>query len=160
MFFGGFPEHQFEDLSGITGLDDPGDGRSFALLDYDRDGWLDVALGGPGAPRLRLLRNGMGDRARSGFVALRFVGGNKTPAPSKEWSARDGFGTAVELDLGEGDRIYREQQPESGYLAQHSSTMIVGIWRPRCCSVRSSSVALRQEPGVERDPRRHAGHRL
>ena len=127
VFFGGFPGHQFQDLSGITGLDDPGDGRSFALLDYDRDGWLDMALGSPGAPRLRLLRNGMGDRTRSGFVALRFVGGNKTPEPSKEWSARDGFGTAVELDLGEGARIYREQQPESGYLAQHSSTMIVGI---------------------------------
>ena len=127
VFFGGFPGHQFEDLSGVTGLDDPGDGRSFALLDYDRDGWLDVALGSPGAPRLRLLRNGMGDRTRSGFVVLRFVGGNRTPEPSKEWSARDGFGTAVELDLGEGARIYREQQPEGGYLAQHSSTMIVGI---------------------------------
>ena len=74
LFLGGFPGHQFEDLSGVTGLDDPGDGRSFALLDYDRDGWLDVALGSPGAPRLRLLRNGIGDKTRGGFIALRFVG--------------------------------------------------------------------------------------
>ena len=56
-----------------------------------------------------------------------FAGGNKTPKPSKDWSARDAFGTAVELDLGEGELIYRELQPESGYLAQHSSTMIIGI---------------------------------
>ena len=137
LFFGGFPGHQFEDLSGVTGLDDPGDGRSFALLDYDRDGWLDVALGSPGAPRLRLLRNGIGNKTRGGFVALRFVGGNKTSEASKEWSARDAFGTAVELDLGEGDLIYRELQPEAGYLAQHSSTMLVGIGeRDRVAAVR------------------------
>ncbi len=128
VFFGGFPGHQFEDLSGITGIDDPSDGRSFALLDYDRDGWLDVALGIAGAPRLRLLRNRIGEtKAPGGFVAVRFIGGNKTPEPSDEWSARDGFGTAVNLDLGDGTAIFREHQPESGFLAQHSSTMIVGI---------------------------------
>ena len=129
VYFGGFPGQQFEDLSGVTGLDDPGDGRSFALLDFDRDGWLDIALANTSAPRLRLLRNGIGNRTGSPnrFVAIRFVGGNKQAAPSKEWSARDGFGSAVELDLGDGTTLFREHQPESGYLGQHSSTMIIGL---------------------------------
>ena len=129
VYFGGMPQGQFEDLSGITGLDDPGDGRSFALLDFDRDGWTDVALGNMNSPSLRLLRNGIGDRLgnANGFVALRFVGGNTKAAPSAEWSARDGFGTSVTLDLGNDEILYREHQPETGFLAQHTSTMIVGI---------------------------------
>ena len=150
VFFGGFPGHQFEDLSGVTGLDDPGDGRSFALLDFDRDGWLDVALGSPGAPRLRLLRNGMGDRTGNGFVALRLVGGNKTSEASKNWSARDGLGTAVNLELGDGTAIFREHQPESGYLAQHSSTMIVGIGdRDAVASVRVRWLSGRKQESSE-----------
>ena len=128
LYFGGLPDGQFEDLSGITGLDDRADSRAFALLDFDRDGWLDIALGNLTAPRMRLLRNGIGDRLgdRVGYVAFRFVGGNHTATPSREWSARDAFGTSVELDLG-GQTLYREHQPEGGFLSQHSSTMIVGI---------------------------------
>ncbi len=128
VFFGGFPGTHFEDLSGISGLDDPADGRSFALLDFDRDGRQDVALAGPGAPRLRLLRNGIGERvgADNGFIALRFVGGNHAAVPSTGWSARDGFGTAITLDLG-ARRLFREHQPETGFVGQHSSTMLVGI---------------------------------
>ena len=88
-----------------------------------------MVLGNLTAPRLRLLRNGIGARLgdRVGYVAFRFVGGNHTAAPSKEWSARDGFGTSVEIDLGGGQTIYREHQPEGGFLSQHSPTMIVGI---------------------------------
>ena len=129
VYFGGLTGNQFEDLSGISGIDDPGDSRSFALLDFDRDGWTDIALGNMNSPSLRLLRNGIGDRpgSRNRFLALRFVGGNTKAAPSSEWSARDGFGTSVELELGDGVKLYREHQPEGGYLAQHSSTMIVGI---------------------------------
>jgi thiol-disulfide isomerase/thioredoxin len=33
----------------------------------------------------------------------------------------------VELDLGDGTTLFREHQPESGYLGQHSSTMIIGL---------------------------------
>lgn len=129
MFFGGVAGRQFEDLSGVSGIDDPGDGRSFALLDYDRDGWLDIVLASASAPRLRLLRNGIGDRTVNpdGFVALRFVGGNTQAEPTREWSARDGFGTAVEIAVAAGTRIFREHQPEGGYLGQHSSTMVVGL---------------------------------
>ena len=128
LYFGGIPDAYFEDYSGISGIDDPGDGRSFSLLDYDRDGRLDLALASPGKPRFRLLRNNIGERvgADNAYIALRFVGGNHTAQPSSEWSARDAFGTAVHVDIGD-ITVFREHQPESGYVGQHSNVMIVGI---------------------------------
>jgi len=130
LFFGGLPNHQFSRLSGISGLDDPGDSRAFATLDIDHDGWLDVALVNVSAPRLRLLRNGIGDRPSSAtnrFIAVRFVGGNQSSEPSGQWSAREGFGSYVELDLGGGRKIYREHRIDDGFKAQNSATMLVGI---------------------------------
>lgn len=128
LFFGGIQDDYFADYSGITGLDDPGDGRAFSLLDYDRDGRQDVLLSSPGKPRLRLLRNSIGQRVGddNGFVALRFIGGNHTASASADWSARDGFGTAVWATLDD-VLVFREHQPESGYVGQHSNTMIIGI---------------------------------
>jgi peroxiredoxin len=128
LFFGGIQGESFADYSGITGMDDPGDGRAFALLDYDRDGRQDVLVASPGEPRFRLLRNGLGQRvgADNGFIAVRFVGGNHTSGPSAEWSARDGFGTAVWVTLDD-VVLFREHQPEGGYVGQHSNTMIIGL---------------------------------
>ena len=127
LYFGGVPGY-FEDYSGISGIDDPGDGRAFSLLDYDRDGHLDVVLASPGKPRFRLLRNGIGERVGTdnAYIALRFIGGNRTAQPSSEWSALDGYGTAVSFDL-DGNTVFREHQPESGFVGQHSNTMLVGI---------------------------------
>src|SRR4030095_2940604 len=34
----------FVNISALSGLDNPADSRGFAVLDYDRDGWQDVAL--------------------------------------------------------------------------------------------------------------------
>jgi peroxiredoxin len=127
LYFGGVPGY-FQDYSGISGIDDPGDGRSFSMLDYDLDGRQDIALASPGSPRFRLLRNGIGERvgADNGFLAVRFVGGNHSTSASTDWSARDGFGTAVTLDL-HGTTVFREHQPESGFVGQNSTTMILGI---------------------------------
>jgi peroxiredoxin len=128
LYFGGIPGKQFVDYSGITGIDDPGDGRSFALLDYDRDGHLDIALASPGKPRYRLLRNSLGNRIGrdNAYIVVRFVGGNHSAQPTNEWSARDGYGTSVTFDL-DGQTVFREHQPESGYVGQHSNSMLVGI---------------------------------
>jgi hypothetical protein len=130
LFFGGLPGHQFERLSGISGLDDPGDSRAFATLDFDRDGWLDVVLGNVSAPRARLLRNEIGSRrsaSGNGFLALRFVGGNTTSTPDSDWSSRDGLGARVTVDLGPAGQIHREHRLDDGFKAQHSATMIIGI---------------------------------
>jgi len=135
----------FADIGGVSGLDDPADGRAAAILDYDRDGWLDIALVNANAPRLALFRNRIGclpppagsaapGTATSGsaaaaagrIVALRFVGGNATPRPAPGWSARDGYGARVTVDLG--DRtLVREQRAGEGFATQNSATMVVGI---------------------------------
>lgn len=119
----------FWDISGVSGLDSPSDGRSFAILDYDQDGWLDIVLVNSNMPLLQLFRNRIGEQpgARGEVVALRFVGGNKTPLSSEDWSARDGYGALVTLTLGNGTRLIREHRCGEGMAAQNSSTMVIGI---------------------------------
>jgi len=114
----------------VSGIDDVADGRSFALLDFDRDGWLDIVLSNLNAPRVRLFRNQLGDGPdglQGDIIAFRFVGGNSQARPTREWSARDGFGTSVELELDDDLTVYREHQTESSFRAQNSPTMVVGI---------------------------------
>ena len=124
---------RYRDVSGVSGLDDPSDGRAAALLDYDRDGWLDVALVSSNAPMLKLFRNRIGcqpaagaEEPRGGMIALRFVGGNETARPSPSFSARDGYGAQVTLDLG-GRTLLREHRAGEGFAAQNSATLLVGL---------------------------------
>jgi thiol-disulfide isomerase/thioredoxin len=117
----------FGNLSALSGLDNPADSRGFALLDYDRDGWQDVALVNANAPLTNLYHNEMREAgATGGMLALRFVGGNTTAGPS-EFACRDGYGARVEIDLGGGRRLLREHRCGEGYGAQNSATLVVGI---------------------------------
>ena len=90
---------QFYDIGAISNLDHPGDSRAFAILDYDRDGWLDIAMVNANAPLLQLFRNQIGSQAdatgKGQALALRFVGGNNDAEPSASWSNRDGYGAMV-----------------------------------------------------------------
>jgi len=129
LFFSAQAE-KFNDLAGISGLDHPGDSRSFAILDYDRDGWQDIAMVNSNAPLLRFYRNSIGAAAsakNSGhMIALRFVGGNKTAQFQPARSNRDGYGLQVQVKLGE-RAILREHRAGEGFAAQNSATMIIGI---------------------------------
>lgn len=117
----------FVDVSGLSGLDNPADSRGFAVLDYDRDGWQDVALVNANQPLFNLYHNEMPAAGISGgMIALRFVGGNRTPSPSTEWACRDGYGARVKVDLG-GSKLIREHRCGDGWSTQNSTTMIVGI---------------------------------
>ncbi len=129
LFLGRPGEGEFVRVSGISGLDDEGDSMSAAMLDFNRDGWMDVALGNISKPRFRLLRNDVKERLRegaNGFIALRFVGGNDRPEPTQEWSARDALGARVAVDLGNGRRIVREYSRNDGFKTQHTGTMLIG----------------------------------
>ena len=53
-------EH-FRDHSALAGLDSDSDSRGFALLDYDRDGWQDIALVNAHNPLSQLFDNELGD---------------------------------------------------------------------------------------------------
>jgi len=117
----------FVDISGLSGLDDPADSRGFAVLDYDRDGWQDIALVNANQPLFNLYHNEIPATGRGGgMIAIRFVGGNRTPAPSKEFAGRDGFGARVTVDLGDG-KLVREHRCGDGWSTQNSATMILGI---------------------------------
>ncbi len=117
----------FTDVSGLSGLDNPADSRGFAVFDYDRDGWQDVALVNANEPMFNLYHNEIAKTGRTdGMIAIRFVGGNKTPSPSKEFACRDGYGARVTLDMGS-QRVMREHRCGDGWAAQNSATMIVGI---------------------------------
>jgi len=117
----------FVDISALSGLDISADSRGFAILDYDRDGWQDVALVDAKEPLFNLYHNEMPAAGlKGGMIALRFIGGNKTPAPSKEFACRDGYGARVTVDLGN-QKIVREHRCGEGWSTQNSATMIVGI---------------------------------
>lgn len=117
----------FADASGISGLDNAADSRGFGILDFDRDGWQDIALVNANQPLFNLYRNEMPSAGiQGGVIAIRFVGGNKTPAPSTLYACRDGFGARVAVDLDPGT-IVREHRCGDGWSVQNSSTMIVGI---------------------------------
>ena len=115
-------------MSGVSGLDHPADGRAFAVLDFDRDGWQDLAVVNANAPLLQLYRNQIGDGEgdRAGIVALRFEGGNRVASSNDQWSARDGYGARVLVELG-GRTLLREHRAGEGLAAQNSPTMRIGI---------------------------------
>ncbi len=120
----------YSDVSLVAGVDDPGDGRVMAILDYDRDGWLDLAIANANAPRFQIFRNQAGANPlkptqASGMIALRFVGGNQDAVASNEWSARDGYGVRVEVMVN-GHRLVREHRAGEGFAGQNSATLLVG----------------------------------
>jgi ASPIC/UnbV protein/VCBS repeat protein len=121
----------FTNISGISGLDDPGDGRSVAVLDFDRDGWPDLMVASANFPTFQLYRNQMGDKSSGAvrenrMIAVRLVGGNATAEPSKEWSNRDAVGAVMMADLG-GQVLVREHRAGEGLAAQNSPTTLIGI---------------------------------
>lgn len=123
VFFQG-EDHSFVDLSPVTGLDLPGDGRSFAFLDVNRDGRRDVAVVSANAPLLQVLQNNM--PGTGGSIAVRLEGGNHGGAPNPEWTNRDGVGARIVVSTGERDQL-RELQAGEGLAAQNSETLLVGL---------------------------------
>lgn len=120
----------FLDVSGVSGMDHPADGRAMGILDYDRDGHIDFAVVNANAPSFQLFRNRIGDLLESQpprrMLALRFVGGNRSATPDPQRSNRDGYGARVELDVG-GVKILREHRAGEGFSSQNSRTMLVGL---------------------------------
>ena len=122
---------KLSDISAISGLDTPGDSRGFVLWDYDHDGWQDIAVVNANAPLLNLYHNEIKNNA--GFdvsqyqsIALRFVGGNQSDAPSSTFACRAGFGAIAVISAGSLS-LKREHRCGEGYGSQNSKVMIVGI---------------------------------
>ena len=60
----------FEDISALSGLDNPADSRGFAVLDYDRDGWQDIALVNANQPLFNLYHNEMAKAGLTGGLNM------------------------------------------------------------------------------------------
>ena len=119
----------FMDVSALSGLDLITDGRSFAYLDYDHDGWLDVAVASANTPQLQLLHNEIGNSITESrnHVQLKFFGGNTSSEPSATLSNRDGYGAKIIAALDNGLTVYREHHCGAGLAAQNTSVIHLGI---------------------------------
>ena len=90
----------YVDASLVSGADFKQDGRGFVLFDYDHDGWMDMGLVSPHAPRFRIMRNKMADlydkdNLPEKAVTIRLQGGNETSQPSDQWSSRNAYGAKI-----------------------------------------------------------------
>ena len=106
----------FDEISGALGLDLDQDGRSFALLDIDRDGDQDlVVMAARQAPQLRVFRNDF--ETRNASLAVRLTGTK---------SNRDAIGARVTVET---DRLRKIKivQAGSGFLSQHSKELLIGL---------------------------------
>jgi Tfp pilus assembly protein PilF/peroxiredoxin len=107
----------FYEVSGVAGLDLEQDGRSFAVLDVDRDGDQDLAImAARQTPHLRIFRNDFPSPGAT--FTLRLTGSAK--------SNRDAIGARVVVET---DRLTRTKvvQAGSGFLSQHSKALTFGL---------------------------------
>ena len=63
---------RFASISGLAGLDQADDSRAVAIVDWDRDGDLDLWVSNRTAPRLRFLRNDLNQDNH--FVSIKLEG--------------------------------------------------------------------------------------
>lgn len=122
----------FSDATLISGADFREDGRGFVVFDFDSDGWLDLGVVSPNAPRLRILRNRIpdiqpsDDRPLSGMVRINLIGGQTSAKPSDQWSPRDPFGAKVTASVGKEKRIFQLTCGE-GLSVQNSKQIHIGL---------------------------------
>lgn len=104
---------RFADFSAPSGLDFKDDGRSFAVLDMDHDGDLDVILKNRTGPQVRIMENTGGGNS----VGFDLAGRR---------SNRDAIGARITFDLGGRVRT-KEIRAGSGFLSQHSRIVHFGL---------------------------------
>ena len=117
-------EGRFANVSAISGLDFPDDGRAMAILDWDLDGDLDVWFSNRNAPRLRLMRN---ESVRQNhFIAFQLIGNGKTVN-------RDAIGARIEVFLTNdpkqqgSHRLVKSLRAGEAFLTQSSKWVHFGL---------------------------------
>jgi tetratricopeptide (TPR) repeat protein len=100
-------EPRYYDFSGVSGLDFADDSRTFAAVDFDGDGNLDMVLKSRQGPQVRALRNQGGAGKRVLVLTLRGVKSNA-----------DAIGARVEVN-GRTQWV----KAGSGYLSQHTRNL-------------------------------------
>ena len=113
-FFINLGNGKFADISGLSGLDFPDDGRAISVTDWDNDGDLDLWITNRNAPRLRLMRNDT--KKVNSFVSLRLRGNGKTVN-------KDAIGARIEIINGKDSGKFKQIQTlraGQGFLSQSS----------------------------------------
>jgi enediyne biosynthesis protein E4 len=123
-FFLSHQGRQFSDVSLLSGADHKSDGRAAALLDFDRDGRLDIAVANTNSPTLLLWHNDI--PTAGNLIALRLTGGPK--------SNRDAIGTQVTVVTNARSQI-RELHAGEGLAAQNSKSMLFSLGQAKTATI-------------------------
>lgn len=109
---------RFANVSAISGLDFPDDGRAVGCVDWDQDGDVDVWISNRNAPQIRFLRNAISNGNH--FLSVRLEGTRCN---------RDAIGARVELTtVGDGQqKRIKSLRAGDGYLAQSSKWLHFGL---------------------------------
>lgn len=113
-FFINLGNGKFADISGLSGLDFPDDGRAISVTDWDNDGDLDLWITNRNAPRLRLMRNDT--KEDNCFISLRLNGNGKTVN-------KDAIGARIEIINGNDSGKFKQiktLRAGQGFLSQSS----------------------------------------
>jgi len=119
----------FVDTSGISGMDSASDGRSIAIVDFDRDGFQDFLVASSNAPTLRIYRNNLSNSnsaSPNDFMVVNLVGGNNSSQKNDKLSSRDAIGATVKVTTNSRQFIKRLSCGE-GLAAQNSRQLIFGL---------------------------------
>ena len=126
---------RFANISAVSGLDFPEDGRGMVVTDWDFDGDPDLWISNRTAPRLRFLKNNTVTGNR--FVAFRLTGNGTT-------SNRDAIGARLRLRVG-GAELLRTLKAGEGFLSQSSRWLHFGLGKDGAIE----SLAIRWPDGEE-----------
>lgn len=108
----------FANISHISGFDHLDDSRALGLVDWDRDGDLDVWLRNRTAPRLRILQNTKGNGLPWLRITLEGTSSN-----------RDAIGAVLEVTTKEGAPLVKSLRAGEFFMSQGSKAVHFGLGR-------------------------------
>jgi len=118
----------FADVTLVSGADDIADGRSFAVVDFDQDGWQDIALMSLNNPKFKLFRNQMQDLYPGNrSVRFRLRGSADSGESQVGKTNRDGIGAKVFVKYRSGKTMVIQKQCGEGFASQNSGVLSAGV---------------------------------
>jgi len=120
---------RFLDVSAVSGADSIADSRSWAAIDFDRDGFPDIAVVNANTPLLEFLKNNAKTLTNTPnrFLAVRLEGSNHAASRNPGSSPRTPVGATVTAHHPDVMAVTRTLAAGSGFAAQGSATLLFGL---------------------------------